>query len=55
MTIMMNYGLGSSGPPALDLTTSVTRLGNYFTLGNFSKPVATIILPKVLTSIRQCL
>ena len=26
MTIMMNYGLGSSGPPALDLTTSVTAI-----------------------------
>ena len=28
---------------------SVMRLGNFCTLGNFSKPVATIILPKLST------
>ena len=29
--------------------TSVTRLGDFCTLGNFSKPLATIHLPKSLT------
>ena len=31
----------------MDNTTSVTRLGDFCTLGNHSKPVAKIILPKL--------
>ena len=38
----------------LPMGSSVTRLGDFFTLGNFFKPVGTINLPKSLTFLGNC-
>ena len=42
-------------PSLMCIKVSVTRLGDFWTLGNFSKPLAIIILPKSSTHFRQFL
>ena len=39
-------GVCSIAPPKLRVITSVTRLGDFWTLANFLKPLPTINLPQ---------